>query len=243
MFETTMNTKEKMNSLKKTARVAGLLYLIFIVFAFLGGFLHSSLIVPGDAAETAHNIMANEWQFRSSFVINLIYQTCFVLLAWALYVLLTPVNKNLALLFVLCTLVAVAIHCINLLIQYAALELLSGASYLTVFEADELHAQVMLFLNLHNHGILIAQIFWGLWLLPLGYLVYKSGFFPRILGVLLMIGCFGYLIDFLQYFLFPIYEVITYPGLAVATIAEFSLCGWLLIKGVKTQQPATREAS
>jgi hypothetical protein len=238
-----MTTKEKMNSLKKTARVAGLLYLIFIVFAFLGGFLYSSLIVPGDAAETANNIMANEWQFRSSFVINLIYQTCFILLAWALYVLLKPVNKNLALLFVLCTLVAVAIHCINLLIQYAALELLSGASYLTVFETDELHAQVMLFLNLHNHGILIAQIFWGLWLLPLGYLVYKSGFFPRILGVLLMIGCFGYLIDFLQYFLFPNYEVITYPGLAVATIAEFSLCGWLLIKGVKTQQPATMETS
>jgi hypothetical protein len=238
-----MTTKENMNSLKKTARVAGLLYLIFIVLAFLGGFLYASLIVPGNAAETAQNIMANEWQFRSSFVINLIYQTCFILLVWALYVLLKPVDKNLALLFVFCTLVAVAIHCINLLIQYAAIELLSGASYLTVFEADQLHAQVMFFLNLHNHGILVAQIFWGLWLLPLGYLVYKSGFLPRILGVLLMIGCFGYLIDFFQYFLFPNFEVITYPGLAVATVAEFSLCGWLLIKGVKTQQPAARQAS
>ena len=238
-----MTTKENMNSLKKTARVAGLLYLIFIVLAFLGGFLYASLIVPGNAAETAQNIMANEWQFRSSFVINLIYQTCFILLVWALYVLLKPVDKNLALLFVFCTLVAVAIHCINLLIQYAAIELLSGASYLTVFEADQLHAQVMFFLNLHNHGILIAQIFFGLWLLPLGYLVYKSGSFPRILGVLLMIGCFGYLIDFFQYFLFPNFEVITYPGLAVATVAEFSLCGWLLIKGVKTQQPAARQAS
>ncbi|MFC1879702.1 DUF4386 domain-containing protein, partial [Chloroflexota bacterium] len=135
-----MNTKEKMSSLKKTARVAGLLYLIFIAFAFLGGFLYANLLVPGDAAETANNIMANEWQFRSSFVINLIYQTCFILLVWVLYVLLEPVNKNLALLFVLCTLVAVAIHCINLLIQYAALELLSGAAYLRVFEVDELHA-------------------------------------------------------------------------------------------------------
>ena len=243
MFETTMNTKENMNSLKKTARVAGLLYLIFIALAFLGGFLYASLLVPGNAAETAQNIMANEWQYRSSFVINLIYQTCFILLVWALYVLLKPVDKNLALLFVFCTLVAVAIHCINLLIQYAAIELLSGASYLTVFEADQLHAQVMLYLDLYEAGLRIAYIFWGLWLLPLGYLVYKSGFLPRILGVLLMIGCFGYLIDFFQYFLFPNFEVITYPGLAVATVAEFSLCGWLLIKGVKTQQPAARQAS
>ena len=232
-----------MNSFKKTTRVAGLLYLLVLVFVFFAGFVYSSLVVTGDAAETAHKIMANEWLFRSGFVSDLVHQTCFLLLAWALYVLLKPVNKNLALLMVLFVLVAVAMQCINLLIQFAALELLSGAGYLTVFEADELHAQVMVFLNLHNHGILIAQIFFGLWLLPLGYLVYKSGFFPRILGVLLMIGCFGYLLDFFQYFLFPNYEVITYPGLAVATIAEFSLCGWLLIKGVETQQPATMRAS
>ena len=238
-----MMTQENINSLNKTARVAGLLYLIFIILAFLGGFLYASLIVPGNAAETAQNILANEWQFRSSFVINLIYQACFILLVWFLYVLLKPVDNNLVLLFVFCTLVAVAIHCINLLIQYAAIELLSGASYLAVFETDQLYALGMFFLNMHNHGILVAQIYWGLWLFPLGYLVYKSGFLPRILGILLMIGCFGYLIDFFQYFLFPNFEVITYPGLAVATVAEFSLCGWLLIKGVKTQQPDARLAS
>jgi hypothetical protein len=243
MLEETMNINGKMNSLKKTARVAGLLYLLVLVFVFFAGFVYSSLVAAGDAAETAHNIVANEWLFRSGFVSDLVHQTCFLLLAWALYVLLKPVNRNFALLMVLFVLVAVAIQCINLLIQFAALELLSGAGYLTPFEADELHAQVMVFLNLHDHGILVAQIFFGLWLLPLGYLVYKSGFLPRILGVLLMIGCFGYLLDFFQYFLFPNYEVITYPGLAVATIAEFSLCGWLLIKGVRTQQPAAMEAS
>jgi hypothetical protein len=87
--------------------------------------------------------------------------------------------------------------------------------------------------DLQTHGILIAQIFFGLWLLPLGYLVFKSGYLPRVLGVLLMFGCFGYLIHVFQYFLFPSYEVIAYPGLAVATIAEFSLLGWLLLKGAK----------
>jgi len=201
-----------MNSIKKTARVAGLLYVLVIVFAFFAGFVFSSLVVAGDAAETAHNIMANEWLFRSGFVSDLIHQTCFLLLAWALYVLLKPVNKNLALLMVLFVLVAVAIQCISLLIQFAALELLSGAGYLTVFEADELHAQVMYFLNLHNHGILIAQIFFGPWLLPLGYLVYKSGFFPRILGVLLMIGCFGYLLDFFSIFSFSQLRSDNVPG-------------------------------
>ena len=140
---------------------------------------------------------------------------------------------------VLFVLASVAIECINALSQFIALELLSGADFLTVFTADQLTALVRLFLNMHGHGILIAQIFFGLWLLPLGYLVYKSGYFPRIFGVLLMIGCLGYLIDFFQYFLFPKYEIVTYPGLAVATIAEISLCLWLMIKGVKNQKTAT----
>jgi hypothetical protein len=231
-----------MNTINKTARVAGFLYLLVIVFVFFAG-VRYSLIVPGDAATTANNIRADELLFRIGFVGDLIHSTCFLLLAWALYVLFKPVNKNLALLFVLFVVACVVIQCINLLINFTGLLLLSDADYLTLFEADQLHAQEMLFRNLYENGILIAQIFFGLWLLPLGYLVYKSGYLPRILGILLMIGCFGYLIDFFQYFLFPDYEVITYPGLAVATIAEISLCGWLLLKGVKVQQPVTREAS
>ena len=222
-------------SQRKAARVAGLLYLLVIVSGVIAEFfVRQNLIVPGDAAETAHNIIANEWLFRIGFVSDLIMITCFLLLALALYVVLKPVNKNLASLMVLIVLVGTAIAGINMLNHFAALVLLSGADYLTVFEADQLHALVMIFLNLHEAGTFIAQILsWGPWLLPLGYLVFKSGYFPRILGVLLMIACFGHLIKGLQYFLVPDYEVITYPGLAVATIAEFSLCGWLLFKGAK----------
>ena len=120
-----------------------------------------------------------------------------------------------------------------MLIHFAPLLLLSGADYLTVFGADQLHALVMFFFDLYTAGVMIATIFHGLWLLPLGYLVYKSGYFPRILGVLLMIACFGFLIDSLRYFVFPEYEVITYPGIVFEIIGEFGFCGWLLLKGAK----------
>jgi hypothetical protein len=120
---------------------------------------------------------------------------------------------------------------INMLNQFAPLLLLSGADYLKVFSAAQLHALVMFFLDLQNYGYTIAAISYGTYLLPLGYLVFKSGYFPRMLGVLLMIACFGQLIPSFQISLFPSYEVITYPGLAVAIIAEVSFCLWLLIKG------------
>ena len=221
-------------SQRKAARVAGVLYLIVIVAGvFAEFFVRSKLIVPGDATATANNIMANELLWRLGFLSDVISFTSFLLLPLAFYVLLKPVNKNLASLMVIFVLASVSISFINMLNHFAPLLLLSGADYLTVFEANQLHAQVMLSLNLFEAGYFVAQIFHGLWLLPLGYLVYKSGYFPRILGVLLIIACFGYLIELITFFLFPSYQVITYPGLAVATIAEFSFCGWLLLKGAK----------
>ena len=130
-------------------------------------------------------------------------------------------------------LVGVPIAMLNLLNQFAALLLLSGTDYLALFEPGQLHAQALFFLDLYKQGIIIAQIFWGLWLLPLGYLVFKSGFLPRILGVLLVIGGFGYLIDTFIFFLFPNFDVAInmYTGWA-----ELFLCLWLLIKGVNVEQ-------
>jgi hypothetical protein len=134
---------------------------------------------------------------------------------------------------VIFVLVGIPIACINELNQFAVLLLMSGADYLTAFEADQLHTQVMLFLDLYEHGIFIAKIFWGLWLFPLGYLVFKSGFLPRILGVLLIMACFGYLIDDLIVFLLPNSD---------ATLSLFAFIGewlfalWLLIKGVNVEK-------
>lgn len=221
-----------MNS-KKLSRIAGVLYLLVIVFgAFAEVGVRASLIVPGDAAETATRIMASGSLLRIGFMSDLIMMTCYFLLAFTLYILLKPADNNLSLLFVLFTLASVAIMSLNMLNQFAALLLLSGADYLSVFSIDQLQALALFFLDLHKYGYFIAQIFFGLWLLPLGYVGFKSGYFPKVLGLFVMLACFGHLIQYFQVFLFPDYEAVTYPGLAIATIGEFSLCFWLLIKGV-----------
>ena len=215
------------------ARVAGLLYLVMgIIGAFSILYVPSTLIVPGDAAATVNNIMASESLFRSGIVSGLLTQMIFILLVLVLYQLLKPVNKNHALLMVIFVLVGVPIAMLNELNQFATLLLLSGADYLTAFETDQLQTQVLLFLNLHDYGVLIAQIFWGLWLLPLGLLVFKSGFLPRFLGILLMIGCFGYVIDSFALILFPSFK----PIARFTFIGELLLPLWLLIKGVNVEQ-------
>ena len=227
-----MATKENMNP-NRTARIAGVLYVIpwfLSIFAFM---LRQNLIVSGDDAATAENIMASESLFRLSIVSDLIVQVVFIVLVLFLYRLLKPVNRNVAVLMVILFLVSVPIAMLNELNHAAVLLLLSSADSLTMFTANQLQTLVPLFLDLHEIGIMIAYIFWGLWLFPLGYLVFKSGFLPRILGILLMISCFGYLVDFFAFFLFPD------AGVAInmyTSWAELLLCLWLLIKGVDVDQ-------
>jgi hypothetical protein len=243
-----MVTPAIMNSPKKIARMAGFLYLAyFATFFFADNGVHSTAVGLAvgfeDTAAIAHNIMASEWLFRIGFTSFLLAAVFFLLSAWALYVLLKPVNKDLALLFVLLNLGGVAIKCISLLSEFAAMLLLSGADYLKVLQADQLQALAMLFLNLYQNGFMIAQLFLNLWLFPLGYLVFKSGFLPRILGILLIIDGFAMLIWFFQFFFFPDYEAVSYLSLAASFIAEGLFCLWLIIKGVKDQKPASNEAS
>jgi hypothetical protein len=212
-----------MNSVNKIARIAGFLYLMVAVFSGFAASVRSSLIVSSDAAATVNKIIASETLFRLNIVSDLIGQVLHVLLVLVLYELLKTVNKNQALLMVVLALVPVPIAMLNQLNQFAVLPLLSGIDY----------SQVMFFLNLYNQGVLIAQIFWGLWLFPLGYLVFKSDYIPRILGVLLIIAGLGYLIDSFGKFLIPNYNL---------TISMFTFIGevllllWLLIKGVNVEQ-------
>ncbi len=227
-----------MNTNKKTARLAGFLYLIYIVTTAIAEVSRTKLIVFGDAMATARNILASEWLFRIGFMSDVLASVLFLLTAWALYVLLKPVNKNIALLFLLLNLGGVAVQCINMLNLFSAVLLLSGADYLKVFQADQLQALAMLFLDLHKNGFMIAQIFFGAWVFPLGYLVFKSGFLPRILGIVLMIHCFTWLLHVFQSFLFPGFGAITYVSYALGLIAEFGLTLWLLIMGAKDQKPA-----
>jgi hypothetical protein len=224
-----------MNSIKKTARIAGFLYFMYFVTSIIAEQFGRFVFV--DAPVTVNNIMAHESQFRIGFVISLFSIVFFLLAAWYLYVLLKPVNKNIALLFLLLNLGGFAIYCFSTLNLFASLLLLSGADYSKVFQPDQLQALAVLFVNLRKSGAISAQIPYGIWLFPLGYLVFKSGFLPKILGILLIIDCFGLLVAVFQYFLLPGYEVISYPCMAVSFIAEIGLTLWLLIMGVKEQKP------
>ena len=223
----------KMDFFRNNARMAGVFYLIFILTTVLASYIRSTLIVSGDAAATADNIMGSELFFRIGFVTELVSAVFFILAAWALYVLLKPVNKNLALLFLLLNLGGVAVECINALNLFAAIQLLSGANYLNVFQTGQLQAMAMSYLNLYTSGFIIAQIFFSAWLFPLGYLVYKSRFLPKFLGLLLILDFFGNMSWFLQGFLLPDYKILAYPGNAISFIAEISLTAWLLIMAVK----------
>ncbi len=224
----------RMNPINKMARATGVLYLGLVPLAFLGfpyGLPH--LFVPGDAATTANNIMASESLFRLSIVIALLGAIINVFVVLALYRLLKPVNKDMATLMVVFLLLSVPVAMLNELNHIAVLILLSGANYLTPFTTIQLQALVLLFHDLHNYGLSIAQPFWGLWLLPMGYLVFKSGFLPRILGILLIIGCFGWLAESAAAFLLPNY------GLRIGMITglgEVLFPLWLLIKGVNVEQ-------
>ena len=228
-----MTTKGKMNSPQKTARVAVFVFLIIFCLGMSAElFIRPDIIVPGDAATTVNNIMASESLFRLSLVSDLIRQIFMLLLVLVLYKLLKPVNKNIASLMVIFALVGIPITLLNELNHFAALLLASGAGHLTVFEADQLHALVMFFLDLREYGTFIPQVF--SWLLFLGYLVFKSGFLPRILGILLMIGGLCYPIQAVLFFLFPNFDAMVL-GL-FAFIGEFLFYLWLLIKGVNVQE-------
>ena len=227
-----------MNTVNKTARTAGLLYLVYMVFHIFADVIgRSKLIVYGDAATTAQNIVASAWQFRVGFIIDLLAAALFLLTAWALYRLLEPVNRNLALLFLLLNLVGVVMQCFSDLFLLAGQLLLSGADYLKVFQPDQMQAQAMFSLYLYKNGFMIAQIFFGAWLFPLGYLVFRSGYLPRVLGIVLMLHCAFWLMTALQFFLFPGFSGITYISWPLGFIAEFGLTLWLLIKGVKDPNP------
>ncbi|MPM01491.1 hypothetical protein SDC9_47731 [bioreactor metagenome] len=234
---------EKINSTitlnQKDAKRTGFFYLAFVITCIFAGVVRSNLIVYGDAVKTAELLSSSASLFRISSVVDLVSAVLFLMAAWSLYILLKPVQKNIALLFLLLNAAGVAVQCLSLLFLFAPAIIDSSADFQRAFLPDQLNTLKLLFLNLHKSGFTIAQIFFGTWLFPLGYLTYRSGFMPKWLGILLMADCVGCLIWFFQFFLLPGLEIITYPGLAIGFIAEFSLSLWLIWAGLnKQKQPA-----
>lgn len=216
-----------------TARIAGFLYLLLAPLGFFGGEYIPSITVSGNALATVNNIMAHTTLFRLSILSALITPIVTVLVALFLYKLLKPVNKNQAVLMVVFALAALPIAMLNELNHFAVLLALNGSDYLKVLGVDQLYSQVMFFLDLSHYGAEITAIFWGLWLLPLGCLIFKSKFIPKLIGILMFVAGFGYLVDSVALFLIP---GLNLDITRFTFVGELVLLLWLLIKGVNVKQ-------
>src|SRR5450759_689465 len=226
-----MNTGGDQLALNKVARITGGLYIAYILAMVLADTLGH--IGRGTAEQVYQAIVTNEGSFRLGLAIALITGFLFLMVAWGLYVLLRRVNKNLALLFLLLNAVGVAIAGASMLFLVSALLQGDAASHMQAYSAAQLEGLAYLSINVYKTGFVTAQLFFGMWLFPLGYLVYKSGLLPRFLGILLLLDGIAVLIWFLQALLLPAYPAIRYPGLVVSFVAELGLALWLLVKGVK----------
>jgi hypothetical protein len=227
-----------MTSTRTLARIAGVLYLTVAVCSlFAELYVRSGVVVPGDAAATADNIRASATLFRLGFVVDLVQATCFLLTAMALYLLLRHVNRLVAAAMVTLVAVSVAIMCLNLLNQLVALSIATDGDYASALGPAGSDALAALFAEMQHDGFLIAQMFFGLWLLPLGYLVVRSGYVPRALGVLLALGGVGYLVDlFARFLALGAAERISPFVLAPALVGEVAFVAWLLVKAVRVPE-------
>lgn len=230
--------KELVVSRRRTARAAGLWYLLLAVFAPVGVLIvPAKLIVPGNASASLSNIAGSEFLFRFGIVANVVCQVAFVFLVLALYRLFEDVDLKLARLMVALVLVSVPIAFVNLLNPLAVLVLLQGGtSFARALPPGQVGALAMLFLSLQSHGVALVEVFWGLWLLPLGLLVFKSRFIPRTIGVLLVIACAMYVAHSLAWLLFPgIAASVNSVAAFFEAGGELSMVLYLLIKG--TSEP------
>ena len=223
-----------MNSTKKQARIAGLLYLLASIAGFFClAYVPGKLIVSGDATATANHIRASETLLRFGIASELIAFIIFIFVVLALYRLFKAVSEKHAVAMATLLLVSIPISLLNVLNEIAALILVSGADFLSAFENGQLDALAYLFLRLHGQGFVVAEIFWGLWLFPFGVLVIRSGFIPRFLGVLLFIAGSGYLASSFTSLLLPSYRHFVDQFAMILEAGELPIIFWLLIWGAK----------
>src|SRR5437588_11371396 len=224
------------SSPKRLARIAGILYLLVGIFGgFAQGFLYPKIYVAGDAAKTAGNLVANAGLVRLGVVADLVQATIWVFLALTLYLLFKQVNKSVAGAMVILAAIGAGITCLNAVFEFEALRVATGKLGSVAVGSVGPNALALLLVDTQHYGVFVAQIFFGLWLAPMGYLAYKSGWFPKALGILLILACVSYLVDLLAAFLVPdLGKAIHGVAGILPAIAEVWMAGYLLVIGVKT---------
>lgn len=226
----------QLSSLKKTARTAGLWYLCLIIIGIYGlRFVAGQIRVAGNMAATAQNIITHEFLFRTGVASNLAGNLIFLFLVLAFYKLLKQVNERQAKLMVILVILQIPISFVVELLNFTSLLILKGEAIPSINPAQKQDMAILL-LNMHNYGLNVLEIFWGIWLIPLGQLVYKSGFIHRIIGVLLIVGGIAYMADSFTYLLFPAYDAVVSPFAILASLGEIAIMLWLLIVGVKIRE-------
>lgn len=231
-----------MTELKRNAHMAGLVYVLLVITGIISlAYVPAQIMVSGDSARTIVNLRNLETLFRIGLVAGLACQVLYILLPLSLYRLLKPVDEPKARLMAVLAIASVPISFVAYSHKVDVLSLLNASDWSGGFSAAQIDAQIMLALRSYNNTISVASLFWGLWLLPFGYLVFKSGFLPKILGLFLMAGCFSYVIDLICSMLWPaayaasgISSFISIPS----AIGEIGTALWLLIMGAKYNQHA-----
>jgi hypothetical protein len=217
---------------KKTARIAGLLYLLMAAFGLAAEVLfRQKIFASNDITVTANNIVSNILLYRAGITSDILMALCYLLTALALYKLLCSVNKNLASAMVIFAAAGSILLLFNTLNEFAPLYILSGNDYVSAFNSSQNQSLAMLFYNLYQHGYMIGQIFFALWVLPLGVLIYKSKFIPKIFGVAFAVETVFGLMAVMTHFLMPNATIETIMMLPMM-IAEFSFMFYLLIRGI-----------
>jgi len=224
------------SSPKKTARIAGLWYLLLVIVGIYGlKFVQSQIIVEGNSVATTNNIVAHEFIFRTGIFSNIIGNIIFIFLVLALHRLLKPVNEHWAKLMVVLVLVQIPVSFVIELFNYTSL-MISKGEVLKSLSAIQKQDFAALFLTIHNYGLAFLEIFWGIWLIPLGLLVFWSGFIPRLIGVLLILGGAAYMADSFAFLLLPGADLFVSKFIIIASLGEIAIMLWLLIFGVKVKQ-------
>ena len=225
-----------MSSTKATAHRAGAVYFLFMIVAIIGEFFFPAFVVSGDASATAQNITGAELTYRVGILLGFVTHLIFIFLVVILYRLFKDVDQSHAMLMVLLVSIGVAVALTNLLKGFAPLVLLGDADYLSVFSKPQLEALALESLRVRSSGGAFPMVFWGLWLFPFGILVIKSGFLPRLLGILLIVAGFAYVTSGVTAIVFPDYRLFVSRWMMPLYLGEVPIIFWLLIKGAKVSR-------